>query len=59
MMVGAATAAAVVAMNRRRETLDADGNVFMANNIGQSAVRSRAEKTYQCQEFEGPDARGN
>src|SRR2546427_5677902 len=31
MIVGAATAAAVVAMNRRREIPEADGDVFIAN----------------------------
>src|SRR3989442_855999 len=43
MMVGAATAAAVVAINRRREIPRADGEVFIPNNYGRSAVRARAE----------------
>src|SRR2546426_3850202 len=45
MMVGAATAAAVAAINRRREILAADGEVFIANNSGGSAIRARAENS--------------
>src|SRR5438094_1041455 len=43
MMVGAATAAAVAAINRRREILGADGEVFIAKNFGRSAFRARVE----------------
>src|SRR5437870_3996554 len=43
MMVGAATAAAVAAINRRREILGADDEVFIAKNFGRSAFRARVE----------------
>src|SRR5206468_6889498 len=43
MIVGAATAAAVAAINRRREIPGADGEVFITNNYGRSSGRGRAE----------------